>query len=58
MNMLFTIDQSIINLPEIILTNLLLFGDIKKYSIEVNSEILTLTIEFIVNSNRFDESLL
>jgi len=56
--MFFTIDQSIINLPEISLTNLLLFGDIKKCGIEVNSEILTLTIEFIVNSNRFDESLL
>ena len=58
MNNLQIIDRSILNLCDKNLTDLLLFGNSRKYDNVVNTYILSCSIEFLISSQRFDESLL
>ena len=51
------IDNSILNLTDINLVNLLLYGNSKLYNNEVNTSILNFTICFLKSSERFDIAL-
>ena len=51
------IDESIPNLSDVNLVNLLLYGDYKLYNTEINTIILNCTICFLKSSERFDNSL-
>ena len=57
MNNIYAIDNSIINLNENSFINLLLYGDESSYNSEVNTQILTVTIEYIIDSQRFDDQI-
>ena len=56
MNELLKIDPDIHLLDEISMTNLLLYGN-KNFSNITNSQIIKNSIDYIISSNRFDESL-
>ena len=56
MNELLKIDPDIHLLDEISMTNLLLYGK-KNFSNFINSQIIKNSIDYIISSNRFDESL-
>ena len=55
MNKLNQIDANITELSEQDLTHLLLYGDVKKFSNDLNTLILSSSIAFITSSKRFDE---
>ena len=55
MNKLNQIDANITHLSEQDLTRLLLYGDVKKFSNDLNTLILSSSIAFITSSKRFDE---
>ena len=55
MNEITNIDLNISFLNDDNITNILLYGD-KKFSSELNSKIINLTINFILSSKRFDEA--
>ena len=57
MNNIYTIDNSIINLNENSFISLLLYGDENSYNSEVNTQILTVTIEYIISSQKFDDQI-
>ena len=57
MNNIYAIDNSIINLNENSFISLLLYGDESSYNSEVNTQILTVTIEYIIDSQRFDDQI-
>ena len=52
MNELRKLDSKILNLDEISVTNLLLYGD-SKYENNVNKKILLASINFILSTKRF-----
>ena len=54
---LHEIDETILDLPDNALVNLLLYGD-KKFDIKSNTRILLCSIKYILESKRFDEPLL
>ena len=56
MNEITNIDLNISFLNDDNITNILLYRD-KKFSSELNSKIINLTINFILSSKRFDEAL-
>ena len=56
MNGIFNIDPDIHLLDDISICNLLLYGN-THYSYEINKNILELSINFILQSKRFDEPL-
>ena len=51
------IDETILELSDVSLVNLLLYGD-KEFSTEINTKILQCSIKYILESKRFDEPLL
>ena len=53
----FAIDESISNLSDANLVNILLYGNSKQYSNEDNTSILNFTISFLKSSERFDTAL-
>ena len=55
MNSLFNIDNSFINMPNKELINLLLYGN-PKFSNQINHQILSASIFYILSTNRFDEN--
>ena len=57
MNELCKLDSNILNLDEISLTKLLLYGD-SKYENNVNKNILLASINFILSSKRFEDHLM
>ena len=57
MNNLLNIDPDIHLLDEIAISNLLLYGD-DKYNLHKNSKILTVSIDYILSTKRFDGPLL
>ena len=57
MNELRKLDSSILNLDEISLTKLLLYGD-SKYENKVNKKILLASINFFLSTKRFEGQLM
>ena len=57
MNELCKVDSNILNLDEISLTKLLLYGD-SKYENNVNKNILLASINFILSANQFEGHLM
>ena len=57
MNNLLNIDPDIHLLDEIAISNLLLYGD-DKYNLNTNFKILTVSIDYILSTKRFDGPLL
>ena len=54
---IYAIDESISNLSNANLVNILLYGNSKQYSNEENTSILNFTICFLTSSERFDAAL-
>ena len=57
MNELCKLDSSILNLDEISLTKLLLYGD-SKFENKVNKKILLASINFVLSTKRFEGQLI
>ena len=57
MNELRKLDSNILNLDQISLTKLLLYGD-SKYENNVNKKILLASINFILSAKRFEGHLM
>ena len=57
MNKLLNIDPDIHFLDEIAISNLLLYGD-DKYNLNMNFKILTVSIDYILSTKRFDGPIL
>ena len=57
MNELRKVDSNILNLDEISLTKLLLYGD-SKYENDVNKNILLASINFILSAKQFEGHLM
>ena len=57
MNEFRKLDSNILNLDEISLTKLLLYGD-SKYENKVNKKILLASINFVLSTKRFEGQLI
>ena len=57
MNELRKLDSNILNLDEISLSKLLLYGD-SKYKNKVNKKILLVSINFVLSTKRFKSQLI
>ena len=57
MNEFRKLDSNILNLDEISLTKLLLYGD-SKYENKVNKKILLASINFVLSAKRFEGQLM